>query len=181
MAYGQTGSGKTHSISGDDANPGILPQFCDDLFTKIKEKNASEEVYVSVSFFEVYNEKIFDLLGKERKALTVHGGDEVKIIGLTEVGVANRKEMNEWRKIGLQQRSTAATLINQLSSRSHAIFRITIRREFVQQQKVITVSHCFFVDLAGSEKLHSNNIQRQTVSFFKKIILKFFCLGNNEN
>uniref|UniRef100_A0AC34R4N9 Kinesin motor domain-containing protein n=1 Tax=Panagrolaimus sp. JU765 TaxID=591449 RepID=A0AC34R4N9_9BILA len=176
LAYGQTGSGKTHSISGNDSNPGILPQFCEDLFRGIEEREASEQVYVSISFFEVYNEKVFDLLAKERCSLRVRGGDDVQIIGLKEIGVANLKEMSEWRRIGLQHRATAATLINELSSRSHAIFRITIRREFVQKKRItvshchlvdlagsekITVSHCHLVDLAGSEKLHPTNVRHQ--------------------
>ncbi|KAE9554598.1 hypothetical protein FO519_002158 [Halicephalobus sp. NKZ332] len=158
IAYGQTGSGKTHSISGTEEDPGILPKFCDELFLQIEKRKAMEDVYVSISFYEIYNEKVFDLLGKERKPLRIRGGDEVKVQDLVEVGASSRSELNDWRRFGLSRRATAATLINELSSRSHAVFQLTIRRELSRiidgvEHKRIMVSHCFFVDLAGSEKL----------------------------
>ena len=170
MAYGQTGSGKTHSISGTEEDPGILPRFCDELFLQIEKRKAMEDVYVSISFYEIYNEKVFDLLGKERKPLRIRGGDEVKIQDLVEVGASSRSELNDWRRFGLSRRATAATLINELSSRSHAVFQLTIRRELSRiidgtEHKRIMVSHCFFVDLAGSEKLAVSGDQFHTVSF----------------
>ena len=170
IAYGQTGSGKTHSISGTEEDPGILPRFCDELFLQIEKRKAMEDVYVSISFYEMYNEKVFDLLGKERKPLRIRGGDEVKVQDLVEVGASSRSELNDWRRFGLSRRATAATLINELSSRSHAVFQLTIRRELSRvidgtEHKKIMVSHCFFVDLAGSEKLTISGDQFHTVGY----------------
>jgi hypothetical protein len=168
FAYGQTGSGKTYSITGIESQPGILPLFATNLFKKISREKLESNIYVSLSFYEVYQEKVFDLLSVNRKALRVRGGtDDPYVENVMEIGVKNEVELEQWRRTGLSRRATAATLMNELSSRSHAIFCLKVQREYEGSGRVV-VSKCFFVDLAGSERSESNH--RFNVCLF------FYCL-----
>uniref|UniRef100_A0A914YEU3 Kinesin motor domain-containing protein n=1 Tax=Panagrolaimus superbus TaxID=310955 RepID=A0A914YEU3_9BILA len=172
FAYGQTGSGKTYSITGIENQPGILPLFAKNLFEKISRQNLDSSVYISLSFYEVYQEKVFDLLASNRKPLRVRGGtDDPYVEGLIEVGVKDEDELEKWRRTGLLRRSTAATLMNELSSRSHAIFSLKVQREYENPKRVV-VSRCFFVDLAGSERLQTSGGHRtnESISINKSLL-----------
>lgn len=106
---------------------------------------------------------MYDLLSSERKALRVRGSSEDAYVeGVIEVGVKNVIELENWRRIGLSRRATAATLMNELSSRSHAIFCLKIQREYQDLNRTVA-SKCFFVDLAGSERLPSSGDHRLIV------------------
>jgi hypothetical protein len=185
VAYGQTGSGKTYrqaffhfgvcngvcfSITGVENNPGVLPLFANNLFEKIADERLENDIYVSLCFYEIYQEKVYDLLSTTRKALRVRGSnDDPFVEGLIEVGVEDKDEMEKWRRIGLSRRATAATLVNELSSRSHAIFCIKVQREFASH---VVVSKCFFVDLAGSEKISTSgdHLFNESVSINKSLL-----------
>uniref|UniRef100_A0A915ECR4 Kinesin motor domain-containing protein n=1 Tax=Ditylenchus dipsaci TaxID=166011 RepID=A0A915ECR4_9BILA len=168
FAYGQTGSGKTHSILGNSSEPGLLPRFCTELFSSNhinKEnieniRNTSESLFsVKVSFYELYLEKVYDLLAQTRAPLRIRGADSAYLENLSQFEVFSQAELEEVLHSGLTRRATATTLVNDLSSRSHAIFQIVLERtnrevvDNVEKESVIQ-SKCYFVDLAGSERLH---------------------------
>jgi hypothetical protein len=157
FAYGQTGSGKTYSISGTATDPGILPLFTEELFKQAEA--ASESACVEVAYYEVYKEKAYDLLCNNRIPLRVRGTDLAYLENLTSVPVSSYEELNAVRLKGIGRRATAATLVNDLSSRSHAIFRITFRIDAHNasgggdgKRRHVALSNCYFVDLAGSER-----------------------------
>ncbi|XP_053989644.1 kinesin-like protein KIF14 [Hylaeus volcanicus] len=175
FAYGQTGSGKSYSMMGQeslqmnltqfDEATGIIPRFCQELFTRIH-GNVNTKTTVEISYFEIYNEKIHDLLtnvnnGVKRAPLKVreHPVFGPYIVDLSQHCVQNYKDLQTWLKVGNSQRVTAATGMNEKSSRSHSIFSIIL----TQAQQSIQVneeptdasrrSKINLVDLAGSERL----------------------------
>ncbi|CAO3592559.1 unnamed protein product [Absidia cylindrospora] len=141
LAYGQTGSGKTFSmgIGLDSAmNPvgdGIVPLFIDTLFDRLqqKQKQTESQFEVSVSFLELYNEDIVDLLSatkKENTNLSIredHMGT-IHWSGVREEKVTNAKELFDHLKKGSIARTTASTDMNHTSSRSHAIFSVVLKQ-----------------------------------------------------
>ena len=118
------------------------------------------------------------MLSSARKPLRIRGGaDDAFVEHLTDVGVKNQAELEKWRRMGLSKRATAATLVNELSSRSHAIFCIKVQREFPDGRAV--VARCFFVDLAGSERLHSSGDHLLNVRLFLLEYCIFFMYYRN--
>lgn len=134
FAYGQTGAGKSYSMMGTPAHPGLIPRTCRDLFERIEANNAPNVTYtVRVSYFEVYNEHVRDLLNprdgpaqylKVRESPT----DGPYIKDLTEVPVRGIAEVLKWMKMGDKSRTTAATSMNDTSSRSHAVFTLVLKQ-----------------------------------------------------
>lgn len=161
FCYGQTGSGKTYTMQGDNAceenTTGLVQMSAADLFQCIE--GGSRDSLVRVSFIEIYNEHVQDLLGKggelslREDAKTGIGVDSHEIL------VENADALLKVLQCGNSNRTTAATQMNERSSRSHAIFRITVesRRRVdpadlsTEIPEVVRVSTLNFVDLAGSE------------------------------
>ncbi|KAI3368680.1 hypothetical protein L3Q82_025675 [Scortum barcoo] len=141
FAYGQTGSGKSYTMMGFGEEEGVIPRFCQELFSRLASmENEEVKCHVEMSYFEVYNEKIHDLLVTR---------DE-----------PNQRRMPGWLKLGNKQRATAATGMNDKSSRSHSVFTLVMTQtqtEFVEGEEhdhSIT-SRINLVDLAGSERCNS--------------------------
>lgn len=174
FAYGQTGSGKTYTMGTgveedglDEDNRGILPRMITDIFGKLDaetESCAAEgtcyEIYASFSsllnvrtrFAEIYNEKVFDLLNNRNERLSIiNNGDNVIVKGLSERRVYRSAEMFSILREGSESRRIGATEMNKQSSRSHAIFTITICK--VSESEGTLRGKINFVDLAGSERL----------------------------
>ena len=136
LAYGQTGSGKTHSMGtaykADTSQEmeGVIPRAVRDIFEAMKEKDM--EFKVTVSFIELYNEQLFDLLSsKARKEdamvdIREDGKGGIKIPGLTEAPVGCLEATMGLLERSSEGRVTAATAMNKVSSRSHAIFTLTV-------------------------------------------------------
>lgn len=134
FAYGQTGSGKSYSMMGTPDHPGLIPRTCRDLFERIEANNSPNVTFtVRVSYFEVYNEHVRDLLNpregpaqylKVRESPT----DGPYIKDLTEVPVRGITEVLKWMKMGDKSRTTAATNMNDTSSRSHAVFTLVLKQ-----------------------------------------------------
>ncbi|XP_043259230.1 kinesin-like protein KIF14 [Colletes gigas] len=175
FAYGQTGSGKSYSMMGQeslqmnstqiDEATGIIPRFCQELFTRIS-TNTNTKTTVEISYFEIYNEKIHDLLttvnnGIKRAPLKVreHPTYGPYIVDLSQHCVQNYKDLQTWLKVGNSQRATAATGMNEKSSRSHSIFSIILTHAQLnnqvdeEQMDASRRSKINLVDLAGSERL----------------------------
>ncbi|XP_078212551.1 kinesin-like protein KIF14 isoform X2 [Callithrix jacchus] len=166
FAYGQTGSGKSYTMMGFSEEPGIIPRFCEDLFSQVARKQTQEVTYhIEMSFFEVYNEKIHDLLvckgesGQKKQPLRVREhpvyGPYVEALSMNVV--SSYADIQSWLELGNKQRATAATGMNDKSSRSHSVFTLVMtqtKTEFVEGEEHdhrIT-SRINLIDLAGSER-----------------------------
>ncbi|XP_063972210.1 chromosome-associated kinesin KIF4A [Diachasmimorpha longicaudata] len=163
LAYGQTGSGKTHSMgtnysSTNDLSTGIIPRAVQDIFSTIAQKSLENWEYkVTVGFMELYNEQLYDLLADKptRKDSIVDIREDtngIKIVGLTEREVTCAEDVLQCLMAGSQGRATGATAMNSQSSRSHAIFTITICQQKDNDSNSATTSKFHLVDLAGSER-----------------------------
>ncbi|KAG1655591.1 hypothetical protein FOA52_012043 [Chlamydomonas sp. UWO 241] len=136
FAYGQTGSGKTHTMEGNDDAPGIMPRSFEYVAEMIAQQTTSAEYVVYLSFLEIYNEVVRDLLlkgGAKEQAnnkLEVKQSEEkgVYVAGLGQHVVQGAKDMARLLRLGKKNRHTGATLMNQESSRSHCILTLTLVR-----------------------------------------------------
>ena len=165
FAYGQTGSGKSYTMMGTPEQRGLIPRTCEDLFERIEaaQNEDSNVAYnVRVSYFEVYNEHVRDLLVPVVPSAAPHylkiresptEGPYVK--DLTEVPVRNINEIMRYMTMGDSSRTTASTKMNDTSSRSHAVFTIMLRQMHHDMETDETTersSRIRLVDLAGSER-----------------------------
>ncbi|KAM5148311.1 kinesin-like protein KIF14 [Mantella aurantiaca] len=168
FAYGQTGSGKSYTMMGFDEEVGIIPRFCNQLFSRILMTKQQVSFHLEMSYFEVYNEKIHDLLvfkadnEQKKHALRVR---EHPLLGpyvedLSTNVVSSFQDIQSWLQLGNKQRATAATGMNDKSSRSHSVFTLILtqtKTEVVDGEghdHRIT-SRINLVDLAGSERCAS--------------------------
>lgn len=174
FAYGQTGSGKSYTMMGTPEKPGLIPRTCEDLFERIQaaqNENTNIAYNVRVSYFEVYNEHVRDLLVPTHSGTTPNylkiresptEGPYVK--DLTEVPVRNIKEIMRYMKSGDASRTTASTKMNDTSSRSHAVFTIMLRQihhDMETDETTERSSRIRLVDLAGSERAKSTEATGQ--------------------
>eukprot|EP00803_Ostreobium_quekettii_P006941 evm.model.scf_4305.1 EVM.evm.TU.scf_4305.1 scf_4305:629-4013(-) len=162
LAYGQTSSGKTFTIQGGPTGgPGVIPLAVRDVFAAIAE-NTNREFLVRVSYMELYNENVNDLLEPESKNLPIHESQErgVHVSGLHEVIVMSAKEVHKWLRFGEKNKHLGGTLMNECSSRSHTVFRMVVESRETsaepgkQIEDAVRVSTLTMVDLAGSERLN---------------------------
>ncbi|XP_043855977.1 kinesin-like protein KIF14 [Dromiciops gliroides] len=166
FAYGQTGSGKSYTMMGFGEELGIIPRFCEDLFSQVAKKETQEVSYhLEMSFFEIYNEKIHDLLvckaenGQKKQPLRVreHPVSGPYVEALSVNVVSSYSDVQSWLELGNKQRATAATGMNDKSSRSHSVFTLVMtqtKTEFVEEEEHDRriISRINLIDLAGSER-----------------------------
>ena len=165
FAYGQTGSGKSYTMMGTPDQPGLIPRTCEDLFQRIESCDSPHISYtVRVSYFEVYNEHVRDLLTPNHRSSSDHPyylkirespteGPYVK--DLTDVPVKNYAELLRWMHLGDASRTTASTKMNDTSSRSHAVFTIMLKQihhDISTDSTTERMARIRLVDLAGSER-----------------------------
>ena len=161
FAYGQTGSGKSYTMMGTPEEQGIIPRTCQDLFERIESNDSPTISYsVRVSYFEVYNEHVRDLLVpradpphylKIRESPTE--GPYIK--DLTDQPVRNYSDIVRLIEKGDHSRTTASTKMNDTSSRSHAVFTIMLKQihaDITTDETTERVARIRLVDLAGSER-----------------------------
>ncbi|KAF2916230.1 kinesin-like protein KIN-7I isoform X1 [Oryza sativa Japonica Group] len=160
FAYGQTNSGKTYTMRGSGNEPGIIPLAVHDLFRTIEE-HLDREFLLRMSYMEIYNEEINDLLVPEHRKLQIHESIErgIYVAGLREEIVTCPEQVLEFMSFGESHRHIGETNMNVYSSRSHTIFRMVIEsREKVDESEAgescdaVRVSVLNLVDLAGSER-----------------------------
>jgi kinesin family protein 5 len=181
FAYGQTSSGKTHTMQGVLGNPereGIIPRMIRHVFNYMLNSSPDIEYTVKVSMIEIYMEKIKDLIDMDRYNLNVRE-DKAKgiyIEGLSEHYVASDDEVLELMEIGSENRSTAATNMNEHSSRSHSIFIMTIHQNNIKEFSAKT-GKLYLVDLAGSEKISKTGATGLTLEEAKTINKSLTTLG----
>eukprot|EP01102_Stenamoeba_stenopodia_P004878 TRINITY_DN1532_c0_g2_i1.p1 TRINITY_DN1532_c0_g2~~TRINITY_DN1532_c0_g2_i1.p1 ORF type:complete len:1861 (+),score=489.46 TRINITY_DN1532_c0_g2_i1:320-5902(+) len=164
FAYGQTGSGKSYSMLGYGEDKGIIPRVCEELFVAMRKLDDPNMFFkVEVSFMEIYNESVKDLLDPKKNS---KGGLKVRnhpitgpyVEDLTRAAVQSYKEIEEIMDEGSKARTVAATNMNATSSRSHAVFTIVFTQSKYDpdtQMMSEKVSKINLVDLAGSERADS--------------------------
>ncbi|XP_055742770.1 centromere-associated protein E isoform X2 [Salvelinus fontinalis] len=162
FAYGQTSSGKTFTMMGSSLTPGVIPLAMEDVFQTIK-NCPKKEFLLRVSYLEIYNETVTDLLcdSWKRKPLEIREGNNktVYVADLTEELVTSPEQALAWIRKGEKNRHYGKTKMNQRSSRSHTIFRMILesrdRGDSASGENsdgAIIVSHLNLVDLAGAER-----------------------------
>jgi kinesin family protein C1 len=159
FAYGQTGSGKTYTMTGEDGSEtrGLIPRAVNFLFEEMASLEARGwEFSARASFLEIYNEQIRDLLddsGEQKQHTVKMAKDGMQFISnLQELTVESSEDLAELMQVALTNRAVATSEMNERSSRSHSVCRITLvgTRGSTQIQSTINM-----VDLAGSERLSS--------------------------
>ncbi|KAL1268709.1 hypothetical protein QQF64_034072, partial [Cirrhinus molitorella] len=182
FAYGQTSSGKTHTMEGNLHNPqqmGIIPRIAEDIFNHIFSMDENLEFHIKVSYFEIYMEKIRDLLDVTKTNLSVHEDkNRVPYVkGCTERFVSSPEEVMDVIDEGKSNRHVAVTNMNEHSSRSHSIFLINIKQEHVETEQKLC-GKLYLVDLAGSEKVSKTGAAGAVLDEAKNINKSLSSLGN---
>uniref|UniRef100_A0AAY4EWN5 Kinesin-like protein n=1 Tax=Denticeps clupeoides TaxID=299321 RepID=A0AAY4EWN5_9TELE len=182
FAYGQTSSGKTHTMEGklhDPHNMGIIPRIADDIFNHIFAMDENLEFHIKVSYFEIYMDKIRDLLDVTKTNLAVHEDkNRVPFVkGCTERFVSSPEEVMDVIDEGKANRHVAVTNMNEHSSRSHSIFLINIKQENVETEQKLC-GKLYLVDLAGSEKVSKTGAEGAVLDEAKNINKSLSSLGN---
>uniref|UniRef100_A0A7N8WZC7 Kinesin-like protein n=1 Tax=Mastacembelus armatus TaxID=205130 RepID=A0A7N8WZC7_9TELE len=182
FAYGQTSSGKTHTMEGklhDADMMGIIPRIVQDIFNYIYSMDENLEFHIKVSYFEIYMDKIRDLLDVSKTNLSVHEDkNRVPYVkGCTERFVCSPEEVMDTIDEGKNNRHVAVTNMNEHSSRSHSIFLINIKQENTQTEQKLT-GKLYLVDLAGSEKVGKTGAEGTVLDEAKMINKSLSSLGN---
>ncbi|KAK4273527.1 hypothetical protein QN277_021910 [Acacia crassicarpa] len=164
FAYGQTGTGKTFTMNGTNEHPGIIPRALEELFCQASLENSSSFTF-SMSMLEVYMGSLRDLLAPRpcskayepvtRCNLNIQTDPKglVEVEGLSEVQISGSAKARWWYDKGRRARSTSWTNVNEASSRSHCLTRITIFRRGYALEGKSEISKLWMVDLGGSERL----------------------------
>uniref|UniRef100_A0A3Q3FIF6 Kinesin-like protein n=1 Tax=Labrus bergylta TaxID=56723 RepID=A0A3Q3FIF6_9LABR len=182
FAYGQTSSGKTHTMEGNLHDPqgmGIIPRIAEDIFEHIFALDENLEFHIKVSYFEIYMDKIRDLLDVTKTNLSVHE-DKYRVPyvkGCTERFVTSPEEVMDVIDEGKASRHVAVTNMNEHSSRSHSIFLINIKQENVETELKLC-GKLYLVDLAGSEKVSKTGAEGSVLDEAKNINRSLSALGN---
>ncbi|KPP75450.1 kinesin-1 heavy chain-like, partial [Scleropages formosus] len=182
FAYGQTSSGKTHTMEGNLHDPdgmGIIPRIVQDIFNYIYSMDENLEFHIKVSYFEIYLDKIRDLLDVSKTNLSVHEDkNRVPYVkGCTERFVCSPEEVMDTIDEGKSNRHVAVTNMNEHSSRSHSIFLINVKQENTQTEQKLS-GKLYLVDLAGSEKVSKTGAEGAVLDEAKNINKSLSSLGN---
>ncbi|KAB5546402.1 hypothetical protein PHYPO_G00071620 [Pangasianodon hypophthalmus] len=185
FAYGQTGTGKTYTMEGvrnDPEKRGVIPNSFEHIFTHIS-RSQNQQYLVRASYLEIYQEEIRDLLAKDqsrRLELKERPDTGVYVKDLSSFVTKSVREIEHVMNVGNQNRSVGSTNMNEHSSRSHAIFVITIECSELgpDGENHIRVGKLNLVDLAGSERQTKTGAQGERLKEATKINLSLSALGN---
>uniref|UniRef100_A0A3Q2QN98 Kinesin-like protein n=1 Tax=Fundulus heteroclitus TaxID=8078 RepID=A0A3Q2QN98_FUNHE len=185
FAYGQTGTGKTYTMEGvrnDPERRGVIPNSFEHIFTHIS-RSQNQQYLVRASYLEIYQEEIRDLLSKDqshRLELRERPDTGVYVKDLSSFVTKSAREIEHVMNVGNQNRSVGSTNMNEHSSRSHAIFVITVECSElgVDGENHIRVGKLNLVDLAGSERQTKTGAQGERLKEATKINLSLSALGN---
>ncbi|XP_031626150.1 kinesin-like protein KIF3A [Contarinia nasturtii] len=186
LAYGQTGTGKTYTMSGHSATAqtkGVIPNTFAHIFGHIAKAKDNQKFLVRVSYMEIYNEEVRDLLAKEmKKSLEVKERADIGVYvkDLSGYVVNNADDLDNIMKLGNKNRATGATKMNMESSRSHAIFSITVESSETDDKGAehVKMGKLQLVDLAGSERQSKTQATGIRLKEATKINLSLSVLGN---
>ncbi|XP_028264248.1 kinesin-like protein KIF19 [Parambassis ranga] len=182
FAYGPTGCGKTYTMLGTDKEPGIYVRTLNDLFRAIEETSDDMLYSVSMSYLEIYNEMIRDLLNPSSGFLDLREDSKgvIQVAGITEVSTINAQEIMELLMRGNKQRMQEPTAANKTSSRSHAVLQVAVKqqsrcRDVLQE---VRFARLFMIDLAGSERAAQTQNRGQRLKEGAHINRSLLALGN---
>ena len=193
FAYGQTGTGKTFTMEGftyssSDANRGIIQRSIEEIFKYIEQfSNSNTKFMVRAGYIQIYNEQISDLLKSEKSNLQIREDKKkgVYVDGQSEWAVRTPGDIYALLKRGASNRATSFTMMNDVSSRSHAVFRITVEQMTIlekgggnNQVSQIKVGKLNLVDLAGSERIRVTGAKGKQLEESKNINKSLSALGN---
>ncbi|XP_017615428.1 kinesin-like protein KIN-7K, chloroplastic isoform X1 [Gossypium arboreum] len=176
FAYGVTSSGKTHTMHGDQRSPGIIPLAVKDAFSIIQE-TPNREFLLRVSYLEIYNEVVNDLLNPAGQNLRIREDAQGTFVeGVKEEVVLSPAHALSLIAAGEEHRHVGSTNFNLLSSRSHTIFTLTIESSSCGENnegEAVNLSQLNLIDLAGSEssKAETTGIRRKEGSYINKSLL----------
>ncbi|TVY91477.1 Kinesin-like protein [Lachnellula willkommii] len=163
FAYGQTGSGKSYSMMGYGKEAGVTPMICQDMFERIGDMQQDKNLRctVEVSYLEIYNERVRDLLNPSTKGnlkVREHPSTGPYVEDLAKLVVSSFNEIEHLMDEGNKARTVAATSMNETSSRSHAVFTLTLTQKKLDVETNMSMEKAAkisLVDLAGSERANS--------------------------
>ena len=194
IAYGQTGSGKTHTLfgcSGDDASSqrGLVPRVFEYLWQKMSTAELSAAVDApsyscKCSFYEIYNERVLDLLaeGSNPAGLSIREDQKrgVYVDGITESAVSSPADASRVLALGYRNRHVSSTAMNRDSSRSHAVFLLTVTVNSHNESGLLVTNSATFslVDLAGSERQKATQAEGMRLKEASKINQSLSTLGS---
>ncbi|XP_033647819.1 kinesin-like protein KIF16B isoform X1 [Asterias rubens] len=183
FAYGQTGSGKSYTMMGAQDSPGLIPRICEGLFSRIKkDDDYGASFRTEVSYLEIYCERVRDLLRPSTQhtlRVREHPRDGPYVEDLSKHLVTDYQDVKTLMDRGNIQRTTASTMMNDTSSRSHAIFTITFTQaKFNDDMPIETVSKINLVDLAGSERADATGATGDRLKEGANINKSLVTLGN---
>uniref|UniRef100_A0A673X084 Kinesin-like protein n=1 Tax=Salmo trutta TaxID=8032 RepID=A0A673X084_SALTR len=174
FAFGQTSSGKTHTMEGSLHDPdgmGIIPRIVQDIFNYIYSMDENLEFHIKVSYFEIYLDRIKDLLDG------MYCSTVSNKMGCTERFVCSPDEVMDTIDEGKSNRHVAVTNMNEHSSRSHSIFQINVKQENTATEQKLS-GKLYLVDLAGSEKVGKTGAEGAVLEEAKNINKSLSALGN---
>ena len=194
IAYGQTSAGKTYTMEGFDSERlrGIIPRAIEEIFNYIEQKaSPTMRFLVRASYLQIYNEVISDLLKSDRTNLQIREDKKkgVYVSGLSEWVVRSCEEIYGLIKRGQSVRATCPTKLNEISSRSHAIFIIIVEQNEItinnnnvnnknEQINNIKIGKLNLVDLAGSERVRISGAEGARLQESQNINRSLSALGN---
>ncbi|XP_019645474.1 PREDICTED: kinesin-like protein KIF19 isoform X1 [Branchiostoma belcheri] len=181
FAYGATGAGKTYTMLGTDHEPGVMARSLNDLFEGMYRTSENMVYQVSMSYLEIYNEMIRDLLSPESGYLELREDTKgVQVAGLSEVNAKSTKEVMELLQQGNKQRTQEPTKANKTSSRSHAVLQVTVkqRSRVRNTTQEVRVGKLYMIDLAGSERAAQTQNRGKRMKEGAHINRSLLALGN---
>ncbi|XP_060116619.1 kinesin-like protein KIF19 [Heteronotia binoei] len=182
FAYGPTGAGKTYTMLGLDSEPGIYIRTLHDLFKAIEVTSGDMAYSVCMSYLEIYNEVIRDLLNPSSGFLELREDSKgsIQIAGITEVSTTNAQEIMELLTKGNKERTQEPTAANKTSSRSHAVLQVTVKQtsRVKDTNEEVRVGRLFMVDLAGSERAAQTQNRGKRMKEGAHINRSLLALGN---
>jgi len=187
FAYGQTGTGKTYTMEGfiyDYLSPskGLIPRAIEDIFKYIENNSNSDTTFIiRVTYLQIYNESIDDLLKPEKRHLSIREGQKkgLYVEGLSEWAVRSPNDIYALLERGAQCRTKAYTNMNDVSSRSHAVFTIILEQMKISNgKKRFKAGKLNMVDLAGSERVKISGATGKQLDESRRINKSLSALGN---
>lgn len=153
FCYGATGAGKTYTMLGTMENPGVMVLAIKDLFSKVRQRSYDGSHSIQLSYLEVYNETVRDLLSPGRPLLLREDKQGIVAAGLTQYRAYSTDEVMKLLQQGNQNRTTEPTRMNETSSRSHAILQVVVEYRYLDGANIVArVGKLSLIDLAGSER-----------------------------
>lgn len=183
FAYGATGAGKTYTMVGTPNHPGCMARALNEMF-EVMDKTTDVVFKVTMSYLEIYNENIRDLLNPSSGSLDLRddsGGKNIHVAGLSEVATKNTDEVMRLLQKGNKERTQEPTAANKTSSRSHALLMVNVKqtaKSRAQSKGAVKFGRLYMIDLAGSERAAQTENRGKRLKEGAHINRSLLALGN---